>query len=398
MPADESTSDAPKSPRGRRNTWIGLALIVSGVIAGALGLLWFTAASADRRDEDARITEVRQLEERLGALRTDTEGQLGETATLEAQTLAVQEAVADVASDAASLDAAISDLESGVRALQVDVWGLYESMTDVVDIENTIAQRIDSSVTKGNQRRIAEVEATASRLQSGELADLGAAVEAVGAATRQLSQTLAALGGPFDIAEDFEPPMEGWRAGFSSNGSAESVDGAYAITAVDNGYLMWGLSPFDVADARISVTALPVEGPESGLFSYGVVCRSAQTDYLAGYWFAVDSNGSYQVGQFVPPGDYVDLVVGGRQLYPPDPTALQDVINRGLSANRIEVVCSGSGLSFSVNGELLWEGSDDSLATGTVSLAAITYEDVPVTVHFDDLHLAGGGDLMGGAP
>jgi hypothetical protein len=397
-PTEDSTNDTPESPHGLKKAWVGITLILTGVIGMALGILWFTAASADRRDEDARIAEAHQLEERLGALRSDTDAQLVDTATLEQQTRVIRASVADVTADASSLDAAISDLESRVRALQVGVWDLYEAVTEVVQIENTIAQSIDTAVTKGNQRRIDEAEAAAARLQSEELADFATAVEAVGSAARRLSLSVAAAGGAFRIAEDFEPPMEGWRAGFSSNGSANTVDGVYAITAVDSGYLMWGLSPFDVTDATIAVTAHPVDGPESGAFSYGVVCRSVQTGYLAGYWFAVDGNGSYQVGRFVPPGDYVDLLARGRQAHAPDPAVLRDVINPGLASNRIEVVCTGSDLSFSVNGHLLWEGSDDGLTGGTVSVAAITYEEVPVTVHFDDLQLTGPGGPEGGEP
>lgn len=395
---DDIEREAPQRPPASHRQRNAIALIALGVLAAALGGVWFAAASTSHAEEGDRLAESAQLEAHLDGLRADTQTLLDGAATLDAQTAALETGVGEAAAAASLLDAAIVEREAQVRAIQAEVWGLYESMTDVVSAESAIAASIDAAVTNGNERRVDALARTATRVQSELLPELAAAVEAVEGAARKLALAVAANGAAFDIAEDFEPPMDGWRAGFSTNGLAEPVDGTYAITAVDDGYLMWGLSPYTLADATISVTATAMEGPDDGLFSYGVVCRSAQSDFLAGYWFAVDSTGTYQVGQFVPPGDFVDLVAGGRQVYRSDPAALRDVVNTGLASNRLEVVCDGSALSFGINGETVWEGSDDTLTAGAVALAAISYENAPVTVRFDDLRLVGGAGGGGGAP
>jgi len=400
----KATADGPQvggflPPAGRRGARIGVALLfIVAAIAAGLGALWLTEASADRQDEEQQVVAFSQLEDRLAELRTTTDARLSETERLGEQAATTRRDVEDVEADTARLESDISEIEDPTRAVQTDIWALYESVAAAVAIENRITATMEDVVASGNQRRMDDVETTVARLASSHMRDVESAVEAVDTAVDQLALALAAAGAPFDISEDFEGAVGGWEAGFDTNGTAEAVDGAYEITAHDNGYLMWGLSPYDVADSTISVTATPVDGPDEGLFSYGLLCRSVQTDHLAGYWFSVDSNGSYQVGLFVPPGDFEDLLPSGRQHYPSNPSALDGVVNTGFAANRIDVVCDGTVLSLTVNGELLWEGSDERVSSGTVAFSAITYDDAPVTVRFDDVRLTGGRDLTGGEP
>ena len=223
------------------------------------------------------------------------------------------------------------------------------------------------------------------------MADLDSAVAGLGEVVENVEALLLVADTEFEVIEDFEGPVHGWQA--ADLEITGPTDGGYVITANDNGYIEWSISPYENPDVAIEVTALPVEGADDGDFAYGVLCRTTDNEALSGYWFEISGEGGYAVGWFPPSGDFVHLLGQGQS---PEAFGLSFAINGGFAENRITVVCNGSRFSLTVNGTLVWEGTDDNLTVGNVALGAVTHSDTPVTVRFDDLRLTGVTGQEGG--
>jgi serine/threonine protein kinase len=179
---------------------------------------------------------------------------------------------------------------------------------------------------------------------------------------------------PDIYAEDFGDPNSGWDVYDEEGTQAGYQDGEYRLAVYREDYVAWG-SP-DVqqqfADFGVEVDARAVEGPLNN--NYGLLVRY-DWESRSFYWFQVSSDGYYAVDMLLD-GEFFQLLEWQSS----------EVINQGLDAtNHLKVLCQGNQFRFSVNGTYLADVIDDTLAVGSVGLAAGTFDEPGVVVHFDNL-------------
>jgi hypothetical protein len=397
-PAEAAAQPAPEAaPPWYQHPYLGVGLIAGGILLAVLGVTRFSAAGSESEQEEAALQELAALEAEEAGLQTDAGGIRQEIESTEAATAATRAEIAatraEIAATRAEIAATradIADTEAPIRNLQEEVWDVYAALQRTAELESRVATAVEGAVISGNQRNVDAMILRVEDVRSGQLADLENALAALDGAIADTESMLVGTDTSIEIAEDFEGEPTGWEAGFATNGVAGLADGGYVISTNESLVLMWGISPYEIADVTAEVSARPTVGDDAGRFAYGVLCRAEETDYLSGYLFAVTGEGGYLVGWYEPPGEWVDLLDAGREDRPADDTALSAAVNRGLEQNQISVTCSGPELSFRVNGVTVWEGSDDNLATGRIAFGAYFYGDEAVTVRFDDLRLTGG--------
>ena len=407
---EESTEDSAEhiSTDGTRPWYrhplVAIGLVVAGVAMGAIGISGFTTAGSEGEKEDTALEELAALEAQEAALTSDADALRAEIDSTEADTAATRDEIASTQADisaaeaeTAAVESDIAATEAPIRDLQREMWDVYAALQRTAELQDRITNALEAAVISGNQRNIDGMQDRAETVERTLLSDLENAVGAVDQAIADAEAMLIGADTSLEITEDFDGEVQGWEAGFAGNGVAGPVGGGYMITTNEDLLLMWGLSPYAIADVIIEVTAEPTGGPTDGTFAYGVLCRAEQTDYLSGYLFAITGEGEYIVGWYEPPGEWVDLLEAAREDRPADATALSAAINRGFNQNALSVTCNGPDLSFRVNGVTVWEGTDDNLTEGRVALAAYTFGGESVIVVFDDLRLTAAAEEGGGS-
>ena len=183
---------------------------------------------------------------------------------------------------------------------------------------------------------------------------------------------------PFPHSDDFSDPGSGWETGEWDVGFASYGDGYYQVKATSNGYFMWGEAYREYGDVIIEVDATQVSGPDNGNTGYGIMCRCVPSDGgCSGYVLQISADGWYTI-QKSDGGDYYELVEW----------AESSLINQGNATNHLRAECVGSALRLIVNGELLAETQDSTYPNGDIGLVAVSFEETPVMVHFDNLYLS----------
>jgi hypothetical protein len=386
----EKGSTSP-SPLWYERTIVVVGATAFGMILAGIGVFGLMSASTESSIERDALETLAGLDDQLAQLQADTRAMRTGIDAVEADTASTHESVAASEADTSLREAALEETEDPIRELQSEAWELYAAVQRVADLENSISDDLDAAVAAGNRREVGDMASSVTSLESGQLADLDSAVAGLGEAVGNVEALLLVAATEFEVIEDFEGPVQGWQA--ADLGVTEATDGGYVITANDNGYIEWSISPYANPNVAIEVTALPVEGADDGLFAYGVLCRTTENGALSGYWFEINGEGGYAVGWFPPSGEFVYLLGQGPSS---EAFGLSFAINGGFEENRITVVCDESRFSLTINGTLVWEGIDDNLTVGNVALGAVTHSDTPVTVRFDDLRLTGVTGQEGG--
>ena len=109
-----------------------------------------------------------------------------------------------------------------------------------------------------------------------------------------------------------------------------------------------------------------------------VICRYQDSDNY--YSFRTSADGYYSIYKIVN-GNWITLASVTYSSY----------INQGVGAvNLIHIECIGSSLSMSVNGHLLWEGTDTdaTLSEGTIVLGTFAFSDPFTEIAFDNFVVA----------
>lgn len=116
-------------------------------------------------------------------------------------------------------------------------------------------------------------------------------------------------------------------------------------------------------------------GPDNNLA--GLLCR--YQDNLNYYAFVVGSDGYYGIYRVV---DGEKTLIGRQHL------DFSEYINRGEQVNDLMAICQDDQLAFLVNGVLLIQVQDDSLAFGDVGLIAGNFGEPGVDILFDNFIVA----------
>ncbi|MGD2177806.1 MAG: hypothetical protein PVG71_08290 [Anaerolineae bacterium] len=122
------------------------------------------------------------------------------------------------------------------------------------------------------------------------------------------------------------------------------------------------------SDFALEVIAVPLAGPESGFYGYGLVYRAQDPTHY--YAFAVGGDGYYVI-----------LRVDGSQAAPLVTWQQFPHIQRGRQPNRLRVTCAGASCDFAINDEYAATVEDDTWLTGDVGLWARAFDE-EVSVEF----------------
>ena len=173
--------------------------------------------------------------------------------------------------------------------------------------------------------------------------------------------------------DDFGDPDSGWEHYRQVDGVLDYEEGGYRMWADTPSQLFWVNAGLEAADVRIDVDATRREGPAVDRF--GVLCRLEFTNWSY-YAFLITSDGRYGVGK---------VAANQLQLIGMDDLASSGAINQGLATNHLRADCVGDTLTLTVNGEMLVQVQDDSLASGDVGLLAGTFDEAGADILFDNL-------------
>lgn len=106
---------------------------------------------------------------------------------------------------------------------------------------------------------------------------------------------------------------------------------------------------------------------------HAVQCRHQDSGNY--YWFATSADGYYYILKFVN-RSWIDLASVTYSSY----------INQGVDAvNLIRIECIGSNLGLSVNGHLLWQGTDDTFTGGDIVLVSVAHAGTFTEIAFDNI-------------
>jgi len=174
------------------------------------------------------------------------------------------------------------------------------------------------------------------------------------------------------LQDDFSNPDSGWEVGDYVNGSVGYVDGQYFVQASEPGKVMWGVAYQDFPGVVVEVETTQISAPSNDNNAYGVKCHLQPDD--DGYSLQISGDGAYAIHRIVG-GSFEPLV----------DWSPSSVIRQGNATNQLRVVCDRGLLALFANGELLAEVEDSSFSGGDIALEAVTFEDEPTEIRFDNL-------------
>ncbi len=155
--------------------------------------------------------------------------------------------------------------------------------------------------------------------------------------------------------DDFSNSASGWPTSESSVSARGYTDGEYRILLKEAGWLSRANLDYDLTDFRVEVDARSVSGTNG---TYGIVFDITDAGY---YLFEVGYGQYHVLRRNQSTGTWVAVISA----------ASSSAIRTGTQTNRLKVVQSGSSaMGFYVNGTLLANISEASLAHGYVGVSA----------------------------
>lgn len=170
--------------------------------------------------------------------------------------------------------------------------------------------------------------------------------------------------------DNFTDPSSGWDRVRTEEGMTDYDVDKYRIVVNARNADYWANPGLDFGDAVITVETLKLSGPDDN--NYGVLCRYQDRDNF--YFFVISSDGYYGIGK---------VENGKQQLLEPEQMYPSDAILQGNQYNNLRVVCSGSQLVLTVNGELVAETEDHAFQRGDIGLMVGSFDQPGVDVLFD---------------
>ncbi|TLN15986.1 hypothetical protein FDZ74_08155 [bacterium] len=174
------------------------------------------------------------------------------------------------------------------------------------------------------------------------------------------------------MVDNFTDPLSGWKVWVGEDGSSiDYSNGALRIFVNKAQFDYWSVAGKNYTDVHLESDIVKGEGPDDN--DYGLICRYKDQDNF--YAFVISSDGYAGIIR-VKDGDY--------QVLSGDSLQYNEAIQRGANRNRLQAVCQGPLLTFSVNGIQLFEVTDDSFASGDVGVIAGAYDTAGVEILFDN--------------
>jgi hypothetical protein len=202
-------------------------------------------------------------------------------------------------------------------------------------------------------------------------------VLASGATAQTPSPTEASTkAGTVLFQDDFSDPASGWVARKTDYGEFAYSDGELRVLLNKADFNTYAILPArKFSDMSVEVDARLAAGPANGVF--GIICRAEANEGTASkaYVFAIRSDGVYAILKRTSP-TFWDAIISGKK---------SGAIKTGSNTNRLRADCSGSSLTFYVNGEKVLETTDGDFKSGQVGVVVTTQpKSEAMDVRFDN--------------
>ena len=172
--------------------------------------------------------------------------------------------------------------------------------------------------------------------------------------------------------DDFSDPNSGWESYRAFDGVLDYEDGAYRLHADAAYQTFWVFYTGNYADLVLEAEARYLDGPQSN--SYGVLCRYSSNP-LAFYAFLINVQGQAQIALW---SDGSLAILQSASFEPRDFNVEPDFLR---------AACIRDQLSLAVNGELLIELEDASLAQGDFGMLISNGAEGATTAQIEHLTL-----------
>jgi hypothetical protein len=178
--------------------------------------------------------------------------------------------------------------------------------------------------------------------------------------------------------DDFSKSGSGWGEAEDETAKREYRDGEYVFEIYETGWFIWNTpGETDLANTHTTVTAKNVGDAEDPTF--GVICN--YRDDNAFYYMGIGPDGYYAIVRVDGEDDV--FLTSDENLW-----IQSEDIPINASSYTLEAICAADGtLTLIVNGTQIDSVQDDTYSEGDIGLFALSFEQTPVEVHFDDLQV-----------
>lgn len=178
--------------------------------------------------------------------------------------------------------------------------------------------------------------------------------------------------------DDFSNSNSGWGEAEDETAKREYRDGQYVMEVFETGWFIWNNpGENDLANTHTTVT-VSNEG-EALDPTFGLICNYAGDG--AFYYMGIGADGYYAIVRV--DGEEDVFLTSDENLW-----LHSDDIAENAASYKLEAICAADGtLSLIVDGTEIASAVDDTYTEGDVGLFVLSFEEVPVEVHFDDLQV-----------
>ena len=181
------------------------------------------------------------------------------------------------------------------------------------------------------------------------------------------------LGSSQSFGDDFSDPASGWGAASHETYVRGYQQGRYLFQIDVPQWFVWATGGRTFQDVEVEAVNRTAGQSDN---HYGLICRYTDPQF---YYFAISSDGYYAVFRSDDDGELIPLT-GSAMLR-------SSAIHIDGADNHLHAVCSGTDLSFYVNGDQVARIEDETLEKGDVGMAVGTVDSGGATVWFDDLEV-----------
>jgi hypothetical protein len=175
--------------------------------------------------------------------------------------------------------------------------------------------------------------------------------------------------------DNFSNQRSGWSTGSDQTASVSYRGGSYVFEIYETNWHIWGNPDRDFSNTRIEVTVSNVGRATDPTF--GVICNYQDSD--AFYYLGFGPDGYYGIVLWDLEDDF--FLTSGENLW-----LFSDDIEPYADSYELEVECGRDGsLRLIVDGIEIASAFDDTYTSGDIGLFALSFDEVPVEVHFDNL-------------
>jgi len=178
--------------------------------------------------------------------------------------------------------------------------------------------------------------------------------------------------------DDFSSERNGWGTGDDETASLQYTDDKYVFKILQTDWFIWGNpDQDDFSNIHFQVTAQNVGDATDPTF--GVICNYQSKD--AFYYLGIGPDGYYAIVRVDGEDDI--FLTSDENLW-----ILSDKLEINADQYVIDAGCGADGtLTLTVNGQQIDSATDTTYTQGNIGLFALSFEETPVEIHFDDVQV-----------